>query len=185
MVIRPCVGLTGGMDDDATLLALARQGDDDAYGRLYARHRDVAHRVARRVVGAGEVDDVVADSFVAVLAQLRSGRGPTSSFRAYLLTAVRHAAARRGADRRRCEPRLDLEPAGRSGPDLAEHADVRDAYGTLPPRWRHVLWRLDVEGVPPRELAAELGVSPNAVSALGYRARAGLRAAYLRGADAA
>jgi RNA polymerase sigma factor (sigma-70 family) len=184
VVIRPCVGLTGGMDD-AMLLALVREGDDEAYGRLYARHRDIARRVARRVVGATEVDDVVADSFVAVLMQLRSGRGPTTSFRGYLLTTVRHEAGRRRAAGRRCEPHVDLDPAGRPGPDLAEHADVRDAYGTLPPRWRHVLWRLDVEGVPPRELAAELGVSPNAVSALGYRARAGLRAAYLRRSDAA
>lgn len=173
------------MDDDAMLLSLVREGDDEAFGQLYARHRDVARRVAGRVMGGAEVDDVVADSFVAVLVQLRSGRGPTLSFRAYLMTAVRHEAARRREARRRCEPRVDLDPVGRPGPDLAEHADVRDAYGTLPPRWRHVLWRLDVEGVPPRELAAELGVSPNAVSALGCRARAGLRAAYLGRPDAA
>jgi RNA polymerase sigma factor (sigma-70 family) len=178
------LGHNWGMDD-VMLLALVREGNDEAFGLLYARHRAVAGRVAARVLGGVEADDVVAEAFVAVLVQIRAGRGPTVSFRAYLLTAVRHEAARRRALLRRCEPTVDLDPAGRTTPDLAEQADLRDAYGTLPPRWRHVLWRLDVEGVPPRELALELGVSANAVSALGYRARAGLRAAYLGRSDAA
>jgi hypothetical protein len=49
----------------------------------------------------------------------------------------------------------------------------------LPERWRLALWKTEVEGVKPRDLADELGLSANATSALIYRAREGLREAYL------
>ena len=42
-----------------------------------------------------------------------------------------------------------------------------------------MIWHLDVEGLQPRELGKLLDISPNSVSALVYRARAGLREAYL------
>ena len=42
-----------------------------------------------------------------------------------------------------------------------------------------VLWHVEVEGQRPAEVAPLLGVKANAVSALAYRAREGLRAAYL------
>lgn len=173
------------MDEDAELVVLARTGDREAYGMLFVRHRAVATRVARRFTSRDDVDDVVAESFARVLAQICEGRGPVASFRAYLLTAVRHEAARRGVLGRRCEPTADIE-AMTAAVELPELDDeVRDAYRTLPERWRRVLWQLEVEGRRPQELAAELGMSANAVSALGSRARAGLRSAYLQRTPAA
>ncbi|MRJ76367.1 sigma-70 family RNA polymerase sigma factor [Aeromicrobium sp. SMF47] len=167
------------MDEDAELVVLARAGDPEAYGVLFVRHRAVAERVARRSACRADVDDVVAEAFTLVLAQIRGGRGPVSSFRAYLLTAVRHEAARRSVLARRCEPTAGIESLTTpiSLPESDE--DVCAAYRTLPERWQRVLWQLEVEGRRPHELAAELGLSANAVSALGTRARAGLRSAYL------
>ncbi|MCL8252768.1 MULTISPECIES: RNA polymerase sigma factor [Aeromicrobium] len=171
--------------DDDELVRAARHGDHEAFGALFARHVGVARRVARRLGPPADVDDVVAEVFAGVLSQMRAGRGPTASFRAYLLTGVRHEARRRAVLRRRCVPFADLErwPAdpGPSGSDDR----LLEAYASLPPRWRRTLWQLEVEGRRPRELAAELGLSPNAVSALGYRARAALRTAYLERSRAA
>jgi len=170
-----------GMDnmDDGELVRSVRSGDIEAYGLLFVRHSDVARRVAARHGRAAEVQDVVAEVFARMLDQIRSGRGPTSSFRAYLLTAVRHEAGRRAMLARRCEPVADLEPWS-TAHELPEVDDrLRDAYAALPFRWRRTLWQLDVEGRRPHELASELGLTPNAVSALGYRARAALRSAYL------
>lgn len=173
------------MDGDDELVRAVRGGDHEAYGLLFARHREVARRVAARSGAVGEADDVVAEAFARTLVQLRAGRGPTLSFRAYLLTAVRHEAARRSVQSRRCEPMADVEPFAGAAPQPEVDDRVRAAYAALPERWRRTLWQLEVEGIRPSELAAELGLTPNAVSALGCRARAALRAAYLDLADAA
>jgi RNA polymerase sigma factor (sigma-70 family) len=170
-------------ETDDLLVCRVRSGDMDAYGLLFARHAEVARRVARRHGGFEEAEDVVAEVFAAVLGQIRAGRGPTSSYRAYLLTAIRYEARRRAVMARRCEPVADPEPTHPTGGphDGGRHHEerMREAYATLPERWRVALWHLEVEGRRPRELAAELGLSPNAVAALGYRARAALRSAYL------
>lgn len=63
--------------------------------------------------------------------------------------------------------------------DSHDRAEVLSALSSLPESWRRVLWSLEVEGHTPREVAAVLGLAPNAVSALAYRARSGLRRAYL------
>ena len=173
------------MDDlmtDGELLDRVRAGDGEAYGVLFARHRRVADRVAARVAARGEEHEVVAEAFVSVLAQIRAGRGPTASFRAYLLTTVRHEAVRRRPVARRCEPVGDMATirAAELPADVEAHELVSQAYDTLPDRWRDVLWHLEVEGLKPHELTERLGLSANAVAALGYRARAGLRAAYRR-----
>lgn len=173
------------MHGDDELVRDVRSGDREAYGLLFARHHDVARRVAARNGAVGEADDVVAEIFARTLVQIQAGRGPRVSFRAYLLTAVRHEAGHRAAQARRCEPVEDIEPFAGSV-ELPEIDDrVRAAYAVLPDRWRHTLWQLEVEGIRPRELALELGLTPNAVSALGCRARAALRAAYLEHPDAA
>lgn len=173
------------MVEDEELMRDVRSGDHDAYGVLFVRHRDVARRVAARHGHPREVEDVVAEVFARTLVQLQAGRGPTVSFRAYLLTAVRNEAGLRAAQARRCEPVAELEPFvdATTLPEIDDR--VRAAYLALPPRWRRTLWQLEVEGIRPRELAAELGLTPNAVSALGCRARAALRAAYLDRPEAA
>lgn len=166
------------MDDDDELVQAVRDGDVDAYGALFVRHGPVARRVAVRRGLAGEADDVVSEVFARVLAQIRLGRGPSTSFRAYLLTAIRHEAVRRAKVERRCEPVADLEPwvGPFEPPDVDDR--MRAAYAALPERWQRALWQLEVEGRTPQELAPELGLSANAVSALGYRARVALRSAY-------
>jgi RNA polymerase sigma factor (sigma-70 family) len=172
--------------DDDLLLVLARQGDEDAYAVLYERHEYGARRLARHLGQREETDDVVADSFERIWSLLKRGKGPERSFRAYLFTAVRHESGRRAKQTQRVRPTDDETlidtsvPFGDGRMDGFEAEAVRAAYESLSPRWRQVLWHIDVEGRQPGELAAAMDMHPNSVSALVYRARSGLRDAYLQ-----
>jgi RNA polymerase sigma factor (sigma-70 family) len=172
---------------DAELIAAVRRGDTQAYGELYERHLAAANRAAAYLVGTtAEREDLVAEAFTRVLQVLRTGRGPAHDFRPYLLVTMRHAAIN----------------AARRSPSTALYADLPDAYlrgatddpvdarltgneaasafAGLPERWRQVLWHTEVEGASPAAIAPMLGLTPNGVAALAYRAREGLRQAYLR-----
>ena len=183
---------------DAELIARLRgRGADrdstDAFATLYGRHQQAARALARQLARSpADADDLVAGAFTRMLEILRAGRGPTEAFRAYLLTSVRHLAY----DRSRAERRLDLtddiadvhgiDPDGTivpfTDPALAglERTLAARAFATLPERWQAVLWHLEVEGDSPADIAPLFGLTANAVSALGYRAREGLRQAYLQ-----
>ncbi|MFT4188021.1 MAG: sigma-70 family RNA polymerase sigma factor [Aeromicrobium sp.] len=171
---------------DAELIAAVRAGDTEAYGVLFSRHRLAAERLARQlVVGAG-ADDLVSEAFVKVLSLLQRGAGPNEAFRAYLLTAVRrlHIDALRSASRERpTEDEADLDRQVEFVDPAAmkfERGAAGRAFESLPERWQLVLWHLDVEGQTPAEIAPLLDMAPNSVSALAYRAREGLRRAYLQ-----
>ncbi|WP_191908023.1 sigma-70 family RNA polymerase sigma factor [Nocardioides cynanchi] len=170
---------------DAELISAVRGGDVDAYGELFARHVDSARRLARQLAGPGDADDLVSDAFTKVLLVLQRGGGPDLAFRAYLLTAVR----RLHVDRIRSGARLrsvgDLTPFDPGLPfhDTAvegfENAAAARAFASLPERWQMVLWHTEVEQQKPADIAPLLGMSANSVSALAYRAREGLRQAFL------
>lgn len=172
--------------DDGELLALTRTGHPDAYAALFQRYSYAALRLARHLGQKEESDDVVSESFAQVLSLLNRGKGPNDAFRAYLFTTVRHECARRAKARQRVVPTDDLQKIdapvafGDGRLDDFERTAVRSAYESLPSRWRTVLWHLDVEGRKPHELGPLLDLSPNSVSALVYRARSGLREAYLQ-----
>src|SRR4051794_981625 len=123
---------------DAELITAVRAGDVGAYGELFSRHVDAARRLARQLVSAGDVDDLVSEAFAKVLGVLQRGGGPDLAFRAYLLTAVR----RLHVDRIRATARLhstgDLTPFDPGIPfrDTAlegfENATAAKAFASLP-----------------------------------------------------
>jgi len=195
-------GTEAGTEVDLLLLRRARAGDPSAFAELYERYHGVATSVARRStasLGTAEVDDIVADAFLAVEQAIGNGHGPTRAFLPYLLTVVRHRAVRARADhdrsvrlRARLEAELVTEvpdvaaagPAGDAaaadGPGLDPDSLLARAYRILPERWQRVLWLSEVEGRPVRAWAGELGLGLGAASALAYRARRALRDEYLR-----
>ena len=182
-LVIPDDGLTLLPDD--VLLDLVRGGSADAYGVLFERYRHPAYRLATYFSNAVDAKDIVAETFADVLHQLRRGQGPHTSFRSYLFTSVRREAGKRAKLHKRVRVTDDMAtidkpvPFGGGGADTFERELVRAAFASLPARWRTVLWQLDVDGRKPHELASHLGLKPNAVSALAYRAREGLRKAYL------
>ncbi|MFD0491135.1 sigma-70 family RNA polymerase sigma factor [Saccharopolyspora spinosporotrichia] len=188
MSTAPSAGMQG--PSDAELIEAVRHGSTDAYGELYQRHVTAAYNMARQVArSAAETDDLVSEAFAKVLDTLRAGRGPTTAFRAYLLTAVRNTAY----DRTRRDKKLHLAPdvTEVSGADVGvpftdtavdglERTLAAQAFSRLPERWQTVLWHVEIEGQSPSEVAPLLGLTANGVSALAYRAREGLRQAYLQ-----
>lgn len=172
--------------EDGELLSMARSGHQDAYAALFARYSYAAHRLARHLGQKEDSDDVVSEAFAQVLDLIGRGKGPERAFRAYLFTTVRHECGRRAKARRRVVPTDDVAQIdtpvefGDGRLDEFERSVVQGAYESLPVRWRTVLWHLEVEGRKPHEIGPLLDLSPNSVSALVYRARAGLREAYLQ-----
>ncbi len=170
---------------DAELIAAVRGGDVDAYGELFARHVDAARRLARQIAGPSDADDLVSDAFTKVLLVLQRGGGPDLAFRAYLLTAVRRLHVDRIRSGARLRPVDDLTPFDPGLPfqDTAvegfDNAAAARAFASLPERWQMVLWHTEVEQQKPADIAPLLGMSANSVSALAYRAREGLRQAFL------
>lgn len=171
--------------DDAQLITMARSGSQDAYAELFNRYSYAGRRLARHLGQGEDSDDVVAEAFAQVLDLVRRGKGPDRAFRAYLFTTIRHECGRRAKARKRVMPTDDdtqidtAVPFGDGQLDDFEKTAVRAAYESLPDRWRTVLWHLDVEGRKPQELGPLMDLSANSVSALVYRARSGLREAYL------
>jgi RNA polymerase sigma factor (sigma-70 family) len=170
---------------DAELISAVRGGDSDAYGELFARHVDAARRLARQLAGPADADDLVSDAFTKVLTVLQRGGGPDLAFRAYLLTAVRRLHVDRIRAGSRLRPVDDLTPFDPGLPfqDTAvegfDNAAAARAFASLPERWQMVLWHTEVEQQKPADIAPLLGMSANSVSALAYRAREGLRQAFL------
>ncbi|MFI9452941.1 sigma-70 family RNA polymerase sigma factor [Amycolatopsis sp. NPDC052450] len=178
---------------DAELIAEVRDGKIASYGTLYERHSGAAHNLARQLArSSSEADDLVSEAFAKVLDTLRVGKGPDAAFRAYLLTALRHTAY----DKTRKDKRVDLnedmsDVGGAVGEALTvpfsdtavaglERTLAAKAFARLPERWQAVLWHTEIEGQTPAEVAPLLGLTANGVSALAYRAREGLRQAYLQ-----
>jgi RNA polymerase sigma factor (sigma-70 family) len=170
---------------DAELISAVRGGDVSAYAGLFERHVSAARRLARQLVGPADADDLVSDAYMKVLRVLQNGGGPDVAFRAYLLTAVRrlHVDKIRAGSKLHSTDDMDAFDPGVPFRDTAvegfENAAAAKAFASLPERWQLVLWHTEVEGQKPAEVAALLGMSPNSVSALAYRAREGLRQEFL------
>lgn len=172
--------------DDATLLGRVRAGDAGSYEVLYQRHEQIARRLARILVPPADVDDAVAESFARVLDVTLRGGGPTGAFRPYLLTALRRVCHDR-LHARSAQVPMDsgqLPDPGQPFTDPAvaslDRSLIARAFRALPERWIAVLWHTEIEEESPAEVGRILGLSPNGVAALKYRALEGLRQAYLR-----
>ncbi|PRI12412.1 RNA polymerase sigma factor [Leucobacter massiliensis] len=171
------------------LLAAARRAERGAYAELWRRHVGAAI-AAVRTLARDAAEDMVAEAFAQLWSQLLAGGGPRQYFRAYLIAVSRNLTARHFQQRRHEVSGLDgeqldaLTGARAAGADEAllraeEQRLLRAAFDAMPERWRTVLRLQLVEGHSRGEIARQLSLEPNAVSALGRRARAGLRSAWL------
>ncbi|MBN9157284.1 MULTISPECIES: sigma-70 family RNA polymerase sigma factor [unclassified Microbacterium] len=169
---------------DAELLTALRSGDKRAYAALWLRHSGAARRHAMRLFPS-RADDLVSDSFLAVYAQVTTtDSGPAFAFRSYLKAVMRNTAIRWRKD---AENIVDAAESDQVDPRDAlsiaeadsEAAEVLAALQELPERWQRVLWLAEVAEAPRLAIASDLGIKPNAVSALQRRARLGLRLNWL------
>ena len=169
---------------DAELLAALRGGDKYAYAALWERHSGAAQRYAHRL-SPSRAEDLVSESFLAIYQQVTTtDAGPQFAFRSYLKTVMRNAAIRWSKEADRLVLTDDLEGVDeRDALSIAESdsdaGDVLAALQALPERWQRVLWLAEVAEAGRPEIARELKIKPNAVSALQRRARTGLKYQWL------
>ncbi|MER5418130.1 RNA polymerase sigma factor [Streptomyces virginiae] len=173
---------------DGDLTDFARSGSSDAFSILYQRHRGSAERLALYYLkDPFAAQDLTAEAFLRVLQAIKSGGGPAASFRGYLLTVLRNVITEWGKSARHQVSVPDVsiyevenaESAGSEALKEFDHGLVIEALHMLSERWRTVLWYTVVQGYRPAALSDSLGISPNSVAALTYRAKEGLRQAYL------
>ncbi|GAA4136520.1 sigma-70 family RNA polymerase sigma factor [Leifsonia shinshuensis] len=170
---------------DVELIELVRGGDNAAFGALWERHNRAGAVVARSATSTADPEDVTAEAYAKILTAIRSGGGPTSAFRPYLFTTIRNIATSWGRSRRET-PLEDADAL--EDPSFEEDAAVAAldrsltarAFRSLPSRWQEVLWYSEVEEMAPKEIGPLLGMSASAVAALAYRAREGLRQAWIQ-----
>ncbi len=188
-------GLTGvpGADgrDDRALLAAHLAGDHDAFGVLFARHRDRLWAVALRTTGdREEAADALQDALVSAFRRADSFRGD-SAVTTWLHRIVVNACLDRLRRRksRTADPLPDDlgERVAAGSHVTGTHDDPADlvldeerrtavlrALDSLPPDQRAALVLVDMQGYPVEEAAAVLGCPPGTVKSRCSRGRARL-----------
>ena len=177
---------------DGDLVDRARGGDLSAFGELVERHADVVFRVAARVVGPDEAQDISQDAFLRAFHRLSTFRGQ-APFRAWLLQ-IAHNAALNALARKRPEPvapphehNSDAEtaPADREPAAMLERSErsqrLEGKLRMLRPTYRSLLVLRDLEGLSYEEIAEVLGIRIGTVRSRIARGREQLRT-FLEGA---
>ncbi len=171
------------MDDpDGDLVDRARRGDLSAFGDLVERHSDVVFRVAARVVGPDEAQDISQDAFLRAFHGLARFRGQ-APFRAWLLQ-IAHNAALNALARKRPEPvasshepngDADTAPAEREPAAMLERSErsqrLEGKLRMLRPTYRSLLVLRDLEGLSYEEIAEVLDMPLGSVKGRLHRAR--------------
>jgi RNA polymerase sigma factor (sigma-70 family) len=175
--------------DDADLIQAVRNGSTSAYADLWRRHYPQAYRFAQASTRRVDPDDIVSESFTRIFASIKAGKGPTGSFRSYLLSTVRNSAIELGrrAEREMAYDALDYITDNTSVEDVMvdefERMRVATVAKSLPERWRTILQYTAVEQRPTAEIGALMNLNSNAIAALSFRARRAFREKWLQLAE--
>jgi RNA polymerase sigma-70 factor (ECF subfamily) len=164
---------------DAELVELAARGELDAFEELVDRHRPVVVRVAARIVGSHDAEDVSQDAFLRAYHRLEHFRGD-APFRSWLLR-ITHNAALDHLRRRRPEPvdpdTLDATQETEARPP-AERLETRERIERLERKLhglsdqhRVVLVLRDAEGLSYEEIADITDTPLGSVKGRLHRAR--------------
>jgi RNA polymerase sigma-70 factor (ECF subfamily) len=168
-------------DPDADLVQGALSGDLGAFEDLVRRHQRVVHRIAARIVGRDEADDVVQETFLRAYHRLDRFRGE-SAFRSWLLQIASNSALN-AARRKHPVPVEDVpesdaqqERAARRSPvsELEEQerrSRLEDKLGGLRREHRVVLVLRDLEGLTYEEIASVTETPVGSVKGRLHRAR--------------
>ncbi|HEV3000131.1 MAG TPA: sigma-70 family RNA polymerase sigma factor [Solirubrobacteraceae bacterium] len=171
-----------GPEDATRLVMRAKDGDREAFARLYAGHYDGIRRyLCCALRDVHEAEDAAQDVFVQALRALPRYEPRGYPLRRWLLRIARNVAVDR-ARRRRAAPadpavlesRLHADPADRLGDVLSDHA-LRAHLARLPQAQRQVIFLRYAVGCDGNELATLTNRTPAAVRQIHHRAIAELR----------
>jgi len=173
----------GNAGHDAALLDAIRRGDEKAFASLYAALHPPIYRYALHMCGPAAADDVVQETFMALLRDTRGFDPDRGTVPGYLFGIARHFVLKRLAISRLESPLDDDE--GAVGPFSAEPAtpfddvsraetvaSVRAAVRSLPPVYREVIVLCELEGMDYAAAAALIECPIGTVRSRLHRARA-------------
>jgi RNA polymerase sigma-70 factor (ECF subfamily) len=171
-------------DADAELVRRCRAGDRTAFAELVALHQDAVVRVASRIVGPDDSEDVAQDAFLRAFHRLDRFRGE-GPFRGWLLqiarnSALDHLSARR--QRAAMNDVLDADAGEQRGTrvparelEASERRErLRSKLRLLSDAHRTVLVLRDLEGLSYYEIAETTDTPLGSVKGRLHRARAEL-----------
>jgi RNA polymerase sigma-70 factor, ECF subfamily len=167
--------------DDAALLERTRRGDGEAFSHLFARYQGPIFRYAAHMCGRDAADDVVQETFLAILrtsGRYDPARGTVGN---YLFGIARHVVLGRlsfrevtgiDADEECLGAAVD-EPTVLDSLTRAETIEaVRVGIGSLPPLYREVLVLCDLQELTYVDAAAIVSCPVGTVRSRLHRARA-------------
>jgi RNA polymerase sigma-70 factor (ECF subfamily) len=183
------------VEDEATLIAQLRAGDEAAFEQVVRAYGGRLLAVARRIVGTEEdARDVVQDAFLNAFRSLDRFEG-NAKLSTWLHRIVVNAALMKLRTRKR-KPEQSIETLLPAFLDDGHHEErfqswdepvdklmeraenrelVRKQIDALPEGYRTVLVLRDIEGLDTEETAKVLGLSVNAAKIRLHRARQALR----------
>ncbi len=175
--------------DDVGLLERARRGDQEAFSRLFSRYHRAIYRYGVYMAGREAGDDIVQETFMAVLQQRGREDPPRRAVLAYLIGIARHRVLKRFTAVReglRAEPiDDDLQVAAAAEADTAlddlartETIEiVRAAVQALPAAYREAIVLCELQEMPYAEAAAVIQCPIGTVRSRLHRGRTLLSAA--------
>ena len=184
----PAFGHSMNEVDDTELLERARRGDEHAFSLLFGRHQSAIYRYAVHMCGPAAGDDIVQETFLAVLKQRSRADAPPGRVVSYLFGIARHLVLHRlGA---KCQHDVTFEDRHDDVGEVASDAltaldnltraetiaSVRAAVRSLPPVYREVVALCDLQEMDYSTAAGVLQCPIGTVRSRLSRARALLAA---------
>ena len=164
--------------DEATLLQRARQGDEQAFAELYARHQRPIYRYAVRMCGTETADDVVQETFLALLRGPNRFDAARGTFGGYLFGIARHLVLKQLGSRYEMPLDDGAEPIADASPDALDALSreeriraVRAAIAALPPGYREVVVLCDLEEMDYQTAAHVIGCPIGTIRSRLHRGR--------------
>jgi len=168
---------------DETLALRSRQGDLAAFEALARRYQSRVYGYALRIVGdIHEAEDLTQESLLRAYRSL-ARFDPTQRFVGWLFGIAAHVCRdclrRRGRSREHtseaaADARSDRTPRDEAA-DAEERGRVQQAVRSLPIKYREVIVLHYLEEMSYEEVAASLGIRPDAARRRALRAREMLR----------
>ncbi|MCP2343488.1 sigma-70 family RNA polymerase sigma factor [Actinomadura rupiterrae] len=170
-----------GVDDPAKALVLrAREGDAEAFGRLYDRYLDLVYRYVYYRVGSHSLaEDLCSETFLRAWRRMADFNWQGKDFGAWLVTIARNLVAdhfKSGRYRLEVctadllEPERPQEGPERAVLDSITHRAVLAAVRRLGEEQRQCVVLRFLHGLSVAETAVVMGKKTGAVKALQYRA---------------
>ena len=164
-------GHAGGGEEQWDLVERARNGESEAFGRLFTLHHASVFRLARSRLPHALAEDAVAETFTRAWAALPGYRRTGAPFVAWLYGIARHVVGDMASAGHRDEPRYEVVQRPHDPwPADDDRRALDAALSQLPEEQRQVIELKFLVGLNNAEVGAALGKKPGAVNAQQWRA---------------